>query len=76
MSKGKRPGRVRLDLSLVEKNLCENRSKARALVLAGEVLVDGQPARSPGQQVRPDQEAPPSLESRMLPASALPTSAR
>ena len=56
MNAGKRAGRVRLDLCLVEKNLCETRSKARALILAGEVLVDGAPARSPGQQVRPDQE--------------------
>lgn len=32
----------RLDLALVERGLCESRTKAQALVMAGEVKVDGQ----------------------------------
>jgi len=32
---------MRLDLLLVERGLCETRAKAQALIMAGEVLVDG-----------------------------------
>ena len=41
--------RVRLDVLLVRHGLAETREKAQALVLAGEVLVGGQPASKPGQ---------------------------
>jgi 23S rRNA (cytidine1920-2'-O)/16S rRNA (cytidine1409-2'-O)-methyltransferase len=47
----KPPGRVRLDQLLVERGLTESRAKAQALVLAGQVLVDGQPAGKPGHLV-------------------------
>jgi 23S rRNA (cytidine1920-2'-O)/16S rRNA (cytidine1409-2'-O)-methyltransferase len=50
----KPPGRVRLDQLLVERGLTESRAKAQALVLAGQVLVDGQPAGKPGHTVAPD----------------------
>lgn len=51
-----REGRQRLDEALVERNLAETRARARALVLAGDVLVDGEPARAAGTAVRADQE--------------------
>jgi 23S rRNA (cytidine1920-2'-O)/16S rRNA (cytidine1409-2'-O)-methyltransferase len=43
--------KVRLDIMLAERGLAESREKAQALVLAGEVLVDGVKARKPGQGV-------------------------
>jgi len=41
----------RLDVELVERRLVESREKARALILAGQVLVDGQKVDKAGQQV-------------------------
>lgn len=41
----------RLDTLLVERGLAESREKARALVMAGSVLVDDTPASKPGQAV-------------------------
>jgi len=46
--------KVRLDLLLIEKGLAESREKAQALVLAGEVLINGVKAQKPGQGVAPD----------------------
>lgn len=46
--------RARLDVMLAERGLAESREKAQALILAGEVLVDGVPARKPGQSVSGD----------------------
>jgi 23S rRNA (cytidine1920-2'-O)/16S rRNA (cytidine1409-2'-O)-methyltransferase len=43
--------RQRLDQLLVERGLAESREKAKALVLAGLVLIDGQKAGKPGQAV-------------------------
>ncbi|HSB17762.1 MAG TPA: TlyA family RNA methyltransferase [Bryobacteraceae bacterium] len=43
--------RQRLDQLLVERGLAESREKAKALVLAGHVLIDGQKAGKPGQTV-------------------------
>jgi 23S rRNA (cytidine1920-2'-O)/16S rRNA (cytidine1409-2'-O)-methyltransferase len=48
--------RVRLDVMLAERGLAESREKAQALVLAGDVTVDGVPARKPGQQVSAEVE--------------------
>ena len=48
--------RVRLDVMLAERGLAESREKAQALVLAGEVTVDGIPARKPGQPVSAEAE--------------------
>lgn len=45
--------RPRLDLRLVELGLAESRERAQALVMAGRVRVDGQPARKPGAAVKP-----------------------
>ena len=44
-------GKRRLDLLLVERGLADSREKARALVMAGSVLVDGRPADKPGSPV-------------------------
>ena len=41
----------RLDLVLVERQLAESREKAQALILAGQVTVDGQKADKPGRSV-------------------------
>jgi 23S rRNA (cytidine1920-2'-O)/16S rRNA (cytidine1409-2'-O)-methyltransferase len=46
----------RLDTLLVDKGLAESREKARAIVLAGQVTVDGRPADKAGTMVRVDAE--------------------
>ncbi|MDD8030505.1 MAG: TlyA family RNA methyltransferase [Acidobacteriota bacterium] len=43
--------KIRLDLLLTQKGLTPSREKAQALVLAGQVLVEGEPAVKPGQLV-------------------------
>ncbi len=43
--------RVRLDALLVERGLVESRERARAIILAGHVDVDGRPARKAGTMV-------------------------
>jgi 23S rRNA (cytidine1920-2'-O)/16S rRNA (cytidine1409-2'-O)-methyltransferase len=50
------PGKDRIDKLLVERGLVESREKARALVLAGQVLVAEQRVDKPGQTVRVDAE--------------------
>jgi 23S rRNA (cytidine1920-2'-O)/16S rRNA (cytidine1409-2'-O)-methyltransferase len=42
----------RLDVWLAEHGLAESREKAQAIVMAGRVRVDGQPATKPGTRVR------------------------
>ena len=46
--------RVRLDQLVVEKGLAPSRERARALILAGQVSVDGQPQTKAGAQIAPD----------------------
>jgi 23S rRNA (cytidine1920-2'-O)/16S rRNA (cytidine1409-2'-O)-methyltransferase len=48
--------RERLDQVLVERQLAESREKAKALILAGQVLVGGQKAAKPGQTIASDAE--------------------
>lgn len=47
-------GKLRLDVLLVERGLAPSREKAQALLLAGQVRVDGQPAGKPGTQIARD----------------------
>jgi 23S rRNA (cytidine1920-2'-O)/16S rRNA (cytidine1409-2'-O)-methyltransferase len=44
----------RLDIVLVERGLAESRAKAQALIMAGDVLVDGQRVDKAGAQVAPE----------------------
>jgi 23S rRNA (cytidine1920-2'-O)/16S rRNA (cytidine1409-2'-O)-methyltransferase len=44
----------RLDVTLVSRGLVSSREKAQALVLAGEVRINGQTATKPGQPVDPE----------------------
>jgi 23S rRNA (cytidine1920-2'-O)/16S rRNA (cytidine1409-2'-O)-methyltransferase len=46
--------KTRLDRLVVERGLAESREKAQALIMAGEVRVDGQKAAKPGQSVNAD----------------------
>jgi 23S rRNA (cytidine1920-2'-O)/16S rRNA (cytidine1409-2'-O)-methyltransferase len=46
--------KTRLDRALVDRGLVESREKAQALIMAGEVRVDGQKASKPGQSVAPE----------------------
>ena len=43
--------RERLDRLLLDRGLADSREKAQALIMAGEVLVDGRKARKPGEAV-------------------------
>jgi 23S rRNA (cytidine1920-2'-O)/16S rRNA (cytidine1409-2'-O)-methyltransferase len=54
MSSDRTKSRVRLDQALVERGLCESRTKAQALIIAGQVCVDEQRADKPGTLVRSD----------------------
>lgn len=47
-------GKRRLDLQLVERGLAPSREQAQALIMAGKVRVDGQPARKAGIAVALD----------------------
>jgi 23S rRNA (cytidine1920-2'-O)/16S rRNA (cytidine1409-2'-O)-methyltransferase len=44
---------TRLDQALVERGLCESREKAKRAIMAGQVLVNQQPARKPSDRTLP-----------------------
>jgi 23S rRNA (cytidine1920-2'-O)/16S rRNA (cytidine1409-2'-O)-methyltransferase len=46
--------KIRIDQLLVERGLVESREKAQALIIAGEVVVNGQKALKPGHSVAAD----------------------
>src|SRR5271156_7004540 len=49
-----KPGKTRLDVLLVERGLAPSRERAQALLLAGNVLANGQKITKPGTQVPSD----------------------
>src|SRR5687768_6094450 len=48
------PMKQRLDVALAARGLCDSREQAKRLILAGEVLINGQPAAKAGTGVGPD----------------------
>jgi 23S rRNA (cytidine1920-2'-O)/16S rRNA (cytidine1409-2'-O)-methyltransferase len=48
--------KLRLDQLLVERGLADSREKARALIIAGDVLIDGQKSDKPGRSVASDSQ--------------------
>ncbi len=46
----------RLDHVLVERGICESREKAKRAIMAGQVLINGQPARKASDPVRVDDQ--------------------
>lgn len=46
----------RLDQALVNRGFCESREKAKRAIMAGQVLINGQPARKPSDAVKPDDQ--------------------
>ncbi len=44
---------MRLDQALVERGICDSREKAKRAIMAGQALVNGQPARKPSDNVSP-----------------------
>jgi 23S rRNA (cytidine1920-2'-O)/16S rRNA (cytidine1409-2'-O)-methyltransferase len=50
------PAKARLDELVVVRGLAESRTRAQALILAGRVLVNDEPADKPGTRVAQDAE--------------------
>ena len=48
------PAKQRIDVLMFERGLAPSREKARAMIMAGEVLVDDQPVSKPGVSVDPN----------------------
>ena len=52
--RNRKAGKIRLDVLIVERGLAPSRERAQALLLAGNVLVNGQKMEKPGSQVAAD----------------------
>ncbi|MGA9571401.1 MAG: TlyA family RNA methyltransferase [Candidatus Acidiferrales bacterium] len=50
----RKPGKLRLDVLILERGLAPSRERAQAILLAGNVLVNGQKIEKPGSQVAAD----------------------
>jgi 23S rRNA (cytidine1920-2'-O)/16S rRNA (cytidine1409-2'-O)-methyltransferase len=50
----RKPGKLRLDVLIVERGLVPSRERAQAILLAGNVLVNGQKMEKPGSHVAAD----------------------
>ena len=50
----RKPGKTRLDVLIVERGLAPSRERAQAILLAGNVLVNGQKMEKPGTQIASD----------------------
>ncbi len=50
----KQSAKCRLDNALVERGLCDTRSKAQGLIIAGQVLVNDHPVTKAGTSVKPE----------------------
>jgi 23S rRNA (cytidine1920-2'-O)/16S rRNA (cytidine1409-2'-O)-methyltransferase len=55
-TENRKPHKIRLDQILVSRGLADTRARAQALILAGRVLVDGQPVTKAGALVAADAE--------------------
>jgi 23S rRNA (cytidine1920-2'-O)/16S rRNA (cytidine1409-2'-O)-methyltransferase len=53
-SPARKPGKTRLDVLIVERGLAASRERAQAILLAGNVLVNGQKMGKPGTQIFSD----------------------
>jgi len=47
---------TRLDQALVERGLCDSRERAKRFILAGQVRINGHPARKPSDSIKPADE--------------------
>lgn len=47
---------TRLDQALVERGLCDSREKAKRYILAGQVRINGHPAKKPSDSIKPTDE--------------------
>src|SRR5580692_8798662 len=54
--RNRKAGKIRLDVLIVERGLAPSREKAQAMLLAGNVLVNGQKAEKPGTQIANDSQ--------------------
>jgi len=57
---------IRVDQALVDRGLCESREKAKRAVMAGQVLVNGQPARKPNDSVKNADELTPAISEKFV----------
>jgi 23S rRNA (cytidine1920-2'-O)/16S rRNA (cytidine1409-2'-O)-methyltransferase len=60
--------KIRLDQLMVQKGLAESREKAKAIIMAGEVMVDGVVADKPGHSF--PEESRITIKGQSIPLSA------